>query len=237
MKNHFNSKGGFGTNEIAKFYYSFEPNLKRTTLNWRIYKLVELGIIQRIGRGVFALGEAMIFEPEISVPLSKMYNDIKGNFPFIELCIWSTEVLNEFSLHQSNRRIVLIETDKDTNEAIFYFLKEQYDNVFLNPDRVLLEQYVFDIPNAIVIKPLISESPLQEVNEINTITIEKMLVDLYCDTDLFGAFQGNEMRIIYSEAFNKYTINSNRLLRYASRRGKKEEIEEYITQIIGNNAE
>jgi len=197
--------------------------------------LVELGIIQRVGRGVFKLGETIKFQPEISTTLTKKYNEIKSNFLFIELCIWNTAIINEFSQHQSNRRLIIIETDKDANESIFYFLKERYDNIFLNPDRVILEQYVIDIPNAIIIRPLLSESPLQEVKKVNTITIEKMLVDIYCDTDLFGAFQGNEKKIIFSEAFKKYTINNNKLLRYASRRGRKEEIERFISQIIGNN--
>ena len=61
-----------------------------------------------------------------------------------------------------------------------------------------------------------------------------MLVDLFSDTVIFDLFQGNERSIIYTEAFEKYTINNNKLLRYASRRGKKEEIQEYINLIIGN---
>ncbi len=235
LKKHFKGKVEFSNNEIAKFYHSFDPNIKRTTINWRIYKLVELGVIQRVGRGVFTLGETKIFQPDISADLIKKYNDIKSNFPFIELCIWNTAIINEFSHHQSNRRLVIIETEKDANESIFYFLKERYRNVFFNPNREILEQYVFDIPNAIIVKPLLSESPLQEVKKVNTISIEKMLVDIYCDTDIFEAFQGNEKKIIYSVAFEKYTINSNKLLRYASRRGRKEEIEKLILQITGNN--
>jgi len=197
--------------------------------------LVELGIIQRIGRGVFTLGKTLKYKPELSSDLIKEYNKIKSNFPFIELCIWNTSTINEFSQHQSNRDFIIIETEKDTNESVFYFLKEHYENVFLDPNRLILEQYVFDIPNAIIIKPLLSESPLQEVKKVNTITIEKMLVDIYCDPDLFIAFQGNEKKIIYSKAFKKYTINNNKLLRYASRRGRKDEIEKFTLQSIGNN--
>lgn len=197
--------------------------------------MVELGVIQRIGRGIFTLGETLRFEPEISVDLIKKYKEIKSNFPFIELCVWNTAAINEFSQHQSNNAFIVIETEKDINESVFYFLKERYKNVFLAPNRLILEQYVYDIPNAIIIKPLLSESPLQQVKKVNTITIEKMLVDIYCDTDLFIAFQGNEKKTIYSKAFKKYTINKNKLLRYASRRGRKDEIEKFILQSIGNN--
>ena len=61
-----------------------------------------------------------------------------------------------------------------------------------------------------------------------------MLVDLYCDVDLFQFYQGKEKGTIFKEAFSKYTINKSKLLRYASRRGKKEEIEKQTNQIIGN---
>lgn len=196
--------------------------------------MVERGIIQRIGRGIFILGETLKFYPEIDISLKKKYKNIKTEFPFIDICVWDTSVFNEFSLHQTNRRFILIETEKEVTEPVFHFLKEQYINVFLDPNREVLEQYVYDILNPVIVIPLLSEAPLQMVNKIQTLTIEKMLVDLYCDVDLFDLFQGNEKNIIYSEAFKKYTINNSKLLRYASRRGKKEEIEKYITQIIGN---
>ena len=61
-----------------------------------------------------------------------------------------------------------------------------------------------------------------------------MLVDLYCDVELFQFYQGKEKNTIFKEAFSKYTINKSKLLRYASRRGKKEEIEKQTNQIIGN---
>lgn len=194
--------------------------------------MVELGVIQRVGRGVFTLGATINFQPEMNATLIKKYNEIKSNFPFIELCIWNITVINEFSQHQTNRGFDIIETEKDTIESVFYFLKERYANVFLDPNRVILEQYVYDIPNAIIIKPLLSESPLQEVKKVNTITIEKMLVDIYCDSDLFVGFQGKEMEIIFSKAFEKYTINTSKMLRYASRRGKREEIAEYTQRIF-----
>ena len=82
---------------------------------------------------------------------------------------------------------------------------------------------------------MISEAPLQIIKDYQTVTLEKMLVDVFCDEELFFIYQGKEMKSIFKEAFGKYSINTNKLLRYASRRGKKEEINKYINQIIGNN--
>ena len=55
-----------------------------------------------------------------------------------------------------------------------------------------------------------------------------MLVDIFCDDVIFSAQQESEMRIIFTEAFNKYSVNKNRMLRYADRRRKKESFSNYL---------
>jgi hypothetical protein len=63
---------------------------------------------------------------------------------------------------------------------------------------------------------------------ISKSTIEKILVDIFCDDVIFSAQQGAEKRTIFKEAFAKYTINQNKMLRYADRRRKKEELNQYV---------
>ena len=143
-------------------------------------------------------------------------------------------LLNEFTLHISNNNLTLVEVDKESLESIFYSLRDKYNQVFLNPNSDILEQYVFNSKTPIIVQPLISEAPLQSISNINTTTIEKILVDLFSDEDLFQFYQGREKKRIFKEAYAKYTINNNKLLRYASRRGKKDEIEKMTNQINGN---
>lgn len=40
---------------------------------------------------------------------------------------------------------------------------------------------------------------------------------------------------IFESALGKYTVNRDRLLRYAKRRNKKEELQRILNQINGNN--
>lgn len=61
-----------------------------------------------------------------------------------------------------------------------------------------------------------------------------MLVDIFCDEIIFSAYKGNEMKTIFTSAFNKYAINENKLLRYANRRGKREQLKKYLKLINGN---
>ena len=125
-------------------------------------------------------------------------------------------------LHQPNQVFVLVETDKETTDAIFYFLREVKKPVFIDPTKDILEKYVVNENIVFVVKSLVSEAPTQNINGIETATIEKMLVDIFCDDVIFSAQQGAEMRTIFNEAFAKYTINQSKMLRYADRRRKKE---------------
>jgi len=72
---------------------------------------------------------------------------------------------------------------------------------------------------------------MQKANGVQTITIEKLLVDIFCDEIVFVAQQGGEMQIIFRNAFEKYSINENKMLRYADRRSKKEAFNIYLNKI------
>jgi len=112
--------------------------------------------------------------------------------------------------------------------SIFYFLKDNNFSVFLEPTADILEKYAPDNKQIIVIKPLISEAPLISVKGNKTASIEKILVDIFCDTITFSAHQGSEMRTIFETAFITYTVNQSKMLRYASRRRKKENFIEFL---------
>ena len=224
LERHFKSKAVFETQDIVAFYKQTESGIKPTTVNWRIYALVQAGVLQRIGRGKFTLGEGKNYVPEISQTTKNIFKKLKAEFPYTNLCVWSTSVLNEFMLHQPNQFFVLIETDKETINAVFYFLREIKKTVFIDPAKDILEKYVVNENEVFVVKSLVSEAPTQNINGVETATIEKILVDIFCDDVIFSAQQGSEMRTIFKEVFEKYTINQSKMLRYADRRRKKEEL-------------
>lgn len=107
-------------------------------------------------------------------------------------------------------------------------MKENKYSAFLEPTKDVFEKYITESNNLIIVKTLITETPTQVIDGVNISTLEKILVDIFCDKIIFSAYQGNEMRTIYKEAFSKYSINKSKLFRYADRRGKKEELKKYI---------
>src|SRR5690606_1914005 len=121
----------------------------------------------------------------------------------------NTSALNEFMLHQSGNFYILIEVEKEAVQSIFYFLKEANCSVFIEPTNDLLDKYLPADKDSLIITSLITEAPIQTINGMNTVSLEKMLVDIFCDEIIFSAQQGTEMRTIFKEAFAKYTINEN----------------------------
>lgn len=213
------------------FYNEIEEQVKVSTINWRIYAMIQVGVLQRVGRGKFKLGKERNYLPDISPKMKSIYSKVKKEFPYTEVCIWDTSSLNEFMIHQPFKFYYMLELEKETTESIFYFLKDSNFSVFLDPSADILEKYTPDNKQIIIIKPLISEAPLISIIGIKTASIEKMLVDIFCDNIIFSAQQGSEMSTIFKTAFSKYTINLSKMLRYANRRRKKENFITFINTI------
>jgi hypothetical protein len=60
--------------------------------------------------------------------------------------------------------------------------------------------------------------------------IEKILVDLYCDKELFYSYQDDELSNIWTNIFKKYMVNKSTLFSYSRRRGKQKDIEEFMNR-------
>ncbi|MGD0582930.1 MAG: DUF6577 family protein [Bacteroidales bacterium] len=231
FREYFKDKKFLGTNDIFQFYSDLDSTIKITTVNWRVYSLVRSGILNRIGRGKFVLGEGQTYIPEISSKIKTLNTRLKKEFPYLNFCLWNTSSFNEFMVHQPGRFYILLEVEKEATQSVFFFLKENKLSVFIDPTKDLIEKYIPDEKETLMVKALVSEAPIQLINGVNLPTLEKMLVDIFCDDVIFAAQQGSEMRTIFREAMKKYTINENRMLRYADRRRKKESFKQYLNSI------
>jgi len=228
---HFKNYDIFTNKDVFEFYRTDEKKLSKSTVNWRIYDLIQSGLISRIGRGKFKVGSSNKFRPTLNKKELAIGHHIRKHFPFIDYCIWNSTIINEFSRHQSFNDFIIIETERDVLDAVFYALKEKYRKVYLQPKRDIVEHYLLEMSNVIIIQHLVSEAHIQNIEKIPTITIEKLLVDIVFGKELFYFYQGYELVNIFNQAFDKYTINTSTLVRYASRRKRKQEIIKLLKSI------
>ncbi len=223
----------FSRGDLYDFYLEYEPELKDGTFGWRIYDLKKKDIIKSVGKGIYSLCDKPQYQPVLSEPAKKIAKLLARNFSDAKYCVWESSWLGEFSNHQSGSFFTILEVEKDLINSVFFNLKDNnVKDLFLQPGASEMEIYVQGKENPVVLKCLISRSPLQKINDkklkINIPALEKILTDIYCDTDTFYFYQGKELETIFENAISRYTLDFSRLLAYANRRGKEIEIKEFL---------
>ena len=231
LKQTFKGKEFLSRQELFDFFRQFEPDLKVNTFRWRIHNLKNKSIISSLSQQKFALTHKPAFRSSIRENERKIAALIRKRFTSLKLVVWSTRIVNEFMLHQPFRYLTLVEAERDAVEPVFYFLKDSnVKNVFLEPGEKEIERYISGLENAIVVRPLVSKAPTQKDGNVETITIEKLLVDLFSDKQLFNAYQGGELVHIYNNAYSRYAIDFTKLFSYATRRRKTVDLKKFISE-------
>lgn len=230
LEEHLGDHKIISIDELHQFYKEEEPDLKRSTLRWRIYELVNKGILQRVKRGVYTLKTGKReWKPEITEDLKKIYASVHDEFPYLEFCVWSTRWLVPYSHHLPVGYLTLLDAEKDTEESVFHFITNNFKiPTLVKPEIKEINTYIDWNRDNIIIRTLISQSPLMETDGIRIPKLEKIIIDLFKDEVVFGSFQGRELKIIYQNLFNDYMINEGTLKRYALRRNKWEGFKNHI---------
>lgn len=229
----FGDSPSFTRVELFEFFRGYDPNLKDTTFRWRIHNLKVLKIIYALDKNRFTLKVKPSFQPVLENRQKDVYNRIHKEYPELKICIWTTKWVNEFILHLPGRSFTIFEVEKGAEELVFYFLQDnKIRNVYLNPSAEVFDKYVHQNPDSVVIKSLVTKTPLQELENISMPLLEKILVDLLVDPVLFQMFQGSELEFIYNSAFEKYHVNTTWMLNYASRRQKKVVLAQFLDRQI-----
>jgi hypothetical protein len=210
------------------------PNLKESSINVYLSKLKKEGVLKNPTRGIYALQGNNEFCPVINSQLKRLFNNIKKDYPFIDFCIWNTIWLNDLMRHQPFKFYTIVALEKDVAQSVFYKLKDKGKQVFLEPDAETFELYIHNSDDVIIIKHLVSEAPIIETENIIIPSLEKLLVDMIIDTNLYGAQQG-ELNFIYESAFSKFEINQGKMKRYAQRRNKEKEVEHRMNLTLAKN--
>lgn len=224
----------FSANDMVKYFESVGLRFSKGSLYMHLNRLVDAGYLLKPSYGLYSVANETKtrFLPHFNKEMEEIENFIKSNYPFLDICVWNLADIKSLSHYVSKADIIYVEVDRDAVEGVFSRLSEAIKNrrVFLTPSEDDYPLYINSQPS-IVVKPLISQAPLLKYRQCSSRTsIEKILVDVVSDSD-FVPWQGYESLRLYETAFDRYNINISKLTRYASRRGKTEEVKQTIEDI------
>ena len=212
--------------DIDDFYCRFSPDIPISTVRWRIHSLINKGILQRTGYGRYRFDEKERFVPQVYLKTEKIACILERGFPYVDYCQWDFAVANSFAQHLFNIQLFFVDVERDATEAVYREIRDRYRNTVLY--RNLSEELPY-YDGCIVVRNLVSDSPIVDVDGLPMASIEKILVDFALDR-LFP-FQNTELYHLYENALSSYAVNINRMLRYAGRRGRRDTIEDVLNKI------
>jgi hypothetical protein len=206
--------GPFGINEIEAKY----DGINRTTLLCMLSRLVRKGELVRRTRGVYA-------KPSLASPflvvLKEQEKTICGlicrALPSVSYCVYNGETLAPLQHHVFQNNATYVEVEREAVETVFHICKDSGFESYKSPTMEMTRDYIDLGKPVVIVKPLVTESPLTQHDGVMVSTLEKLLVDL-CKDDDFYFLQGLEETYIFENARTLYDINESRLKRYAKRR-------------------
>ena len=207
--------------------------IKASAISLQINRMIASSTLYRTGRGEYVIAKVGL--PEFVYRPSQLEQDVfmrlKKKFPFADFCIWSPKVLIPFMVNVPNVNYVFVDVEKDVMESAFNALQgmELGRNILLTPSPIECSRYLTGT-DAIVVRHLIGQSPLTVVSGCTVPRLEKILVDVLGDNELSLA-SGYETYNIFEFALERNHINKSKLLRYASRRNRKDKVEQILSEI------
>lgn len=224
--------GLFTRRDLMKALCSGTKGVSDKSLVVILNRMVANQQIARVSHGTYhVLNEQKKFIYSPDEKERNISHHIKRHYPFIDYCIWRSSVLTPLMQHVPASRIMFVDVERVAMEPVFQSLQGLGMNlpILLNPTRQECARYITN-DEIIIVRPLVREAPITEVDGCPVPMMEKMLVDAVSDKELVF-MQGNELHTIYANAFSGYSINKNRLLRYASRRNRKDKVERILKNI------
>lgn len=232
---------------LSSFILENFENKQKKNIGFYIFDLVKDNVLYQLNDGIYKFSTKKKFKIDVPENIISTIEPISLNYPEVEICVWESNVFNQFMEMQLFKNQVYIEIEKGFEMLVFEELSKKVGfTILLKPNVEEINKYKF-LEDVLVIKPLLNKAPTNRKrfakrfgfnvnyhgnqNSISTPKIEKLLVDVFTDNNL-SFISENERFNFYTNVLKTYTVNFKTLLSYARNRNKKEFIENYITNII-----
>lgn len=223
-------RGPFRRKDLLRCLFDHNEQVKENSIDILVNRLLDAGKLQKTGRGEYMLNNNFfIYHP--SQFEQELFAELKKYFPLLDFCVWSPKVLSSLMLHVPNIGYTFVDVEKDGMEPVFHKLQsiDLGKNILISPSETDCDRYLTGT-DSIVVRQLIGRSPVTEIDGCTVPMIEKILTDSVGDNEL-SFTGGSEIFNIFETAVERYDINLSKMLAYASRRNRKETIEQILKTI------
>lgn len=244
LLNYFRGKRYILKEDLFKFFRQENPGVTDNALRVRILYLRRAGVLTKVGSDVYSLEFLPVWRGKYNPQQQKLIKLISTQYRDIKMILWSTLWLNEFTNQQSFKEIILIEVEGWLMQGVFNLVRNELGGaVFINPTPKEQQFYITGEQQSVVVRKLITKSPILKPRKwgrnksvdisdnLPTPKLEKVLVDIHFDQDLFQAWQ-SDTETIWQTAFERYAIDFSVLINYADRRGVKERTREFAESTL-----
>lgn len=219
----------FTADELHAFYAEQgETDLNKNTLISRIYLLKKRGVLSSCGRGLYRVGGRPLLSHFVLQEKPSFMQLVAEKLPHIRFTVWEYRMIAEAAQTKISQNYLFAEADKEACEPVFELIRTDRKDVFLDPDELVLSRYASMHEKPVIIKPLISEAPLETVQGTTIPALEKLCVDPLSEPHYFPEIRGQAYRNLLKAIFADNVINRNTLRRYAARRGMLPRLEELL---------
>ncbi|AXJ02323.1 hypothetical protein CYPRO_3088 [Cyclonatronum proteinivorum] len=225
----FAGQASFTADALHAFFVAQgETDLNRNTLISRIYLLKKRGVLSSCGRGLYTVGGRPALQRLVHSDEGALVDLVAEKLPHIRFAVWAYSDLADLVQTETTQNYLFAETDKEACESVFEVLRTVRKDVFLDPDELVLSRYASMHEKPAIIKPLISEAPLEVVQGRTLPSLEKLCIDPLSEPQFFPEIRGQVYRQLLKTFFGENVINRNTLRRYAARRGMLTRLEELL---------
>ena len=205
------------------------PDLSPSSYHWAITGMLKEGGLERRGFDEYAISDGRVhpfYEPIYTDLATELMGQVDTRFPHIAFTVFETILMNEFLNHLIAQNTVFIQAERGSSIFVFRFLQAAgFRSLMYRPTMADLALYW--AKDCIVVADLISEAPLNPMRR-HHITVEKMLVDMYCDKLIGSTYEKAEFPSMAKRILARYRVEKPKLLRYARRRNKEAELERFL---------
>lgn len=213
----------FSKNDILiAIQKTVNPVAGPSQLKYCLATMLEKELIERTGRNEYVragVSKKKEYKNQYSEEALKVIRFMEKKYPLLEYRVWELSWLNEFVNHLIGSNRIMLEVEKEACEFIYYDIAE------VTNQRVLVrptdkEMMLYSDTNTIVIDRLVSESP--KGKERFNVPLEKILIDLISNKKI--SLSKKDLYSAVEIMQRKYKIDKSKIMRYARRRGKEEEV-------------